>query len=296
MAADLPSGTNTQDALERMEKAMYLKSDRFKKEGEDTLLDEETKELFAPRSAPPPAGEALPTPAASAAMTADLSTGVGEPGAGEAGAGEPGAGEPGVGDPDAGEPGEENPEDVEVPEDYIYTWILLACAWAPWGGNTPSEWKHLMSSSGPKKRKKPDEDITLDEGNPVSSPSAMGRVNANGDPASRRQHNAAVKKEKDRAQKEESDKENKDARREALKTSRESVETRKASLAVLAKASSHVETIGLNLQRMVEQADAKAEKESRAAKIAALEKKLMLGIGSAPDVRNQLEALLDMEG
>ena len=66
------------------------------------------------------------------------------------------------------------------------------------------------------------------------------------------------------------DKENKEARRDALKTSRESVETRKASLAVLEKASDHVETIGSNLQRMVEQADQKAAKEALDRKITAL--------------------------
>ena len=144
---------------------------------------------------------------------------------------------------------------MEIPEDYIYPCILVACAWIPWSDNTPSEWKYLMSSSGPKKRKKPDADITLDSTIPISSPSAMGRVNANGDPVSRRQHLAARKEDKEQHKKDELDKENKEARREALKTRRESLETRKASLAVLVKASTYVETIDANLQRMVEQAD-----------------------------------------
>ena len=62
------------------------------------------------------------------------------------------------------------PEEVEIPEDYIYPYILVACAWTPWGHNTPSEWKYLMSSSGPKKRKKPDAGITLDTTNPSPAP------------------------------------------------------------------------------------------------------------------------------
>ena len=102
-------------------------------------------------------------------------------------------------------------------------------------------------------------------------------MNADGAPVSRRQHLAARKKEKEKLQNEELDNENKEARREALQTSREalqtsreSVETRKASLAVLEKASDHVETIGSNLQRMVEQADQKAAKEALDRKITAL--------------------------
>ena len=84
---------------------------------------------------------------------------------------------------------------MEILEDYMYPYILVVCAWTPWSDNTPSEWKYLlsylMSSSGLKKRKKPDAGITLDSTNSISSPSAMGRVNANGDPVSRRQHLAA---------------------------------------------------------------------------------------------------------
>ena len=102
-------------------------------------------------------------------------------------------------------------------------------------------------------------------------------MNGDGAPVSRRQHLAARKKEKEKLQNEELDNENKEARREALQTSREalqtsreSVETRKASLAVLEKASDHVETIGSNLQRMVEQADQKAAKEALDRKITAL--------------------------
>ena len=182
---------------------------------------------------------------------------------------------------------------MQISEDYIYPYILVACAWTPWGHNTPSEWKYLMSSSGPKKRKKPDAEITVNTTNPISSPSAMGRVNADGAPASRRQHLAARKKEKEKLKNEQLENENKEARRQALQTSRGSLETRKASLAVLAKASTHVETIGANLQRMGEQADDKAAKEALDRRITALEKKIMLGIGNAGEMRIQLGALLD---
>ena len=128
---------------------------------------------------------------------------------------------------------------------------------------------------------------------PISSPSAMGRVNADGASVSRRQHLAAQKKEKEKLRNEQLDNENKEARRQALQTSRESLETMKASLAVLAKASTHVETIGANLQRMVEQADHKAAKEALDRRITALEKKIMLGIGNVGEIRIQLGALLD---
>ena len=281
-----------------METALYLQSDQYKKAKEDASADLE--EIFEPSPPAALAGWALPMPAALAAVAADLSQGVGKPAAGELGEGEsgadgPGGGEPGAGEPSDGESGAGEPEEVEIPEDCIYPYILVACAWTPWGHNTPSEWKYLMPSSGPKKRKKPDADITLDTTNPISSPSAMGRVNADGAPVSRRQHLAARKKEKEKLQNEELDNENKEARREALQTSRESLETRKANLAVLEKASDHVETIGANLQRMVEQSDQEAAKEALDRKITALEKKIMLGIGNVGEMRIQLGALLDEE-
>ncbi|CAN0589259.1 unnamed protein product, partial [Laminaria digitata] len=155
--------------------------------------------------------------------------------------------------------------------------------WSPWSGNTPSEWKHLGASDGPKKRNKPDADITVDSNNPISSPSAMGRLNANGDAVSRRQHDAAMaamKKEKEQLKKAESDKENKEVRRESLQTSKESLQTRKANLTALEKAGTSVAVISVNLQRLADQADVKAAQEARQAKISALEKKLLLGIGS----------------
>ena len=220
-------------------------------------------------------------PVALAAVAADLFQGVGKPAAGEPGEGEseadgPGWGEPGAGEPSEGESGAGEPEEVEILDDYIYPYILVACAWKPWSDNTPSEWKYLMSSSGPKKRKKPDADITLDSTNRISSPSTMGRANANGDPLSPRQHLAA-QKEKEQHKKEELDKDQTEVRWVTLKVSRESVETRKASLAIPEKASTHVETIGANLRRLVEQADQKAAKEALDRKITALEK-IMLGI------------------
>ena len=57
----------------------------------------------------------------------------------------------------------------ETPDDYFYPYLFLACMWTSWGGNTPSEWKYLASSSGPQKRKKiSDEVIVITEYNPVS--------------------------------------------------------------------------------------------------------------------------------
>lgn len=61
-------------------------------------------------------------------------------------------------------------------------------------------------------------------------------------------------------------------RRKTLETSEDSIETRKAQLIVLEKANTHVENIGANLHRMVEQADEGAAKDRREASIFALEK------------------------
>lgn len=76
-----------------------------------------------------------------------------------------------------------------------------------------------MHSNDPKKRKKPHGQITLDGENPISSPAAVGRLNANGTAMGSRQHYAAVKQENDQ-QKNRLDNE----------VVRESLETRKAGL------------------------------------------------------------------
>ena len=82
-------------------------------------------------------------------------------------------------------------------------------------------------------------------------------------------------------------------RRESLQTSKESLETRKVSLAVLEKGGTSVAAISVNLQRLADQADVKAAQEARQAKISALEKKLLLGIGNPDDIKTKLGVLLD---
>lgn len=54
------------------------------------------------------------------------------------------------------------------PDDCVYPYILPAYAQSWRGSNIPSEWKHMMYSSDPKKRKDPHGEITLDKDNPPS--------------------------------------------------------------------------------------------------------------------------------
>ena len=88
-------------------------------------------------------------------------------------------------------PSEVMDERDEMPDNYFYPYLLLACmwTWASWGSNTPSEWKHLASSSGPKKRKKSsdkDGEINIAEDNFIGNPSAMSPLNPNGNAMNRR--------------------------------------------------------------------------------------------------------------
>lgn len=123
--------------------------------------------------------------------------------------------------------------------------LLLAAAFSPWSGQCPSEWKHLGSSSGPKKRKHVLQDaIELDCDSPMGSIRAMSRLNTNGELVSRRQHYTAMKKKKDANRKAEVEKENKAERRE-------SIDSNKQRLAVLGAATTSVQEIGKNLEGMV---------------------------------------------
>lgn len=102
----------------------------------------------------------------------------------------------------------------EMPEGWLYPHLIMACAWSPWSGNTPSEWKNLCASGGKPEALK--EEDKLDTGsNPLSSPAAMAAaasarkmLNNNGDSSSRRQTEAAAKAEADRLRRAQKDKEN----------------------------------------------------------------------------------------
>ena len=74
VAAELSSGSSSQDALKMMKTTMYPQSDQYRKAEQKALDDADA--LFGPSR-----------PAVLAAITADPSQGGGEPGAGEPSAG-----------------------------------------------------------------------------------------------------------------------------------------------------------------------------------------------------------------
>ena len=304
VAAKLPSGTSPEDALKELERDMWLQSVRSRKdvtkaqeasefdEGNDRLGGDDSVEggdasggaanwvlstPTTPRQSNSTAGgssEAVDTPDSLARMAtaAHLQA--------LAGSGAAGDGTP---------RGEVMDKPDEMPDEYYYPYLLLACMWTSWGGNTPSEWKYLASSSGPQKRKKSsakDEEIDITEDNPIGSPSAMSRLNPNGDAMSRRQHYAAIKREKDLAKKDEIDKENKKARTEFL-------DTKKKGLAAMEEANIHVGVLSANIKRLVELREKQAAAAARAEKITSLEKKLMLGLGDPVTTKAELHSLLD---
>lgn len=94
------------------------------------------------------------------------------------------------------------PEYTGVPDDYVYSYIR----------HTPSEWKHLGSSSGPTLKRTAEVAILPD--NPIHSSLAMGRVSSNGESVSHRQHLAAIKKSKE--EETQSNKENQEIMAETL--------------------------------------------------------------------------------
>ncbi|CAB1107787.1 unnamed protein product [Ectocarpus sp. CCAP 1310/34] len=176
-------------------------------------------------------------------------------------------------------------EGEEVPEWWVFPFLLLTAAYSPWSGRAPSEWKHLDSSDGPSIKRKGG-DVTVDSENPVCSPAVMSRLNPNGDALSRRQHFAAIKREKEQERKKAADKRLQEAWKEAL-------ETKKKGLAALEAASTHIETIGANMKRMVELKEAEAVGIKRKNRIKVLEKKVMLRLGDETENRAELEFLLN---
>ncbi|CAB1109143.1 unnamed protein product [Ectocarpus sp. CCAP 1310/34] len=175
-------------------------------------------------------------------------------------------------------------EGEEVPEWWVFPFLLLTAAYSPWSGQAPSEWKHLDSSDGLSK-KRTGGDVTVDSENPVYSPAVMSRLNPNGDALSRRQHFAAIKREKEEERKAAADKELQEARKEALET--------KKGPAALEAANTHVDSIGANMKRMVELKEAEAVGIKRENKIKALEKIIMLRLGDETENRAELEFLLN---
>ncbi|CAN0217437.1 unnamed protein product [Scytosiphon promiscuus] len=287
-AAKMLSGTNSQDALEALNSGVYKFSDAAKRASskEDAAVADFLR--------PPPATSA--TPAADAALAATALQPI-APASGTGASGDDGSpaalaraaaasarrelsgGEGVQGD---------SRDDDSAPSGYFFPFLLLACMWTPWGGQTPSEWKHLMASDGPTNKRKvpPATELDLDDTSPVFSPKAITRLNANGDALSRRQHYAAVKQEKEAEKRALADKENKEARKEVI-------ETKKKGSAVLQEANAHVGQLSANIKRIVELKEASAAAQARAGKIQALEKKLMMMIGDEEENKAALVALLD---
>lgn len=183
----------------------------------------------------------------------------------------------------AGGTGGQNGDDEEgaekAPEDWFFWGLILAAAYSPWSGRAPSEWKYLQSSSGPPKRKRGDGEVTVDGANPVCNPKAMARLNPNGEAFTRRQLDAAVKKEKEAEKRAAKEKENQETKQEAL--------------GAMKTANDHASRISQNIEKMVELKEKEASRIAREDKIKALEKKLMLGLGDPVSVKADLLRLLD---
>ena len=73
-------------------------------------------------------------------------------------------------------PGEEPQEDIEVPSNYCYPYILMAGAWGR-RERCPAEWKYLTSSDGPSTRSNNEEgDAVVGEDSCLASKAAMDRA------------------------------------------------------------------------------------------------------------------------
>lgn len=190
----------------------------------------------------------------------------------------------------------------DVPDDYYYPYLLLSCVWSSWSGSTPSEWKHLEASSGPRNRaskggskvtedskendKTSPKEVVITDDNPIGCPRAMALMNANGDAVSRRQYFSNVKKKRGQAKKDAKEKENVARRHEAL-------ETRKRGLAAMESANTHVADLSSNIKKMAQLREESNQAARTKDKIEALERKLMLQIGDPNAIKAQLNVLLD---
>lgn len=186
----------------------------------------------------------------------------------------------------------------DMPEGWFFQHLIMACAWSPWSGNTPSEWKDLCASSG-KKQKVTDEDKLDVASNPLSSPEAMAAARKmltnNGDPSSRRQAEAAVKSEAQRVRKAQKDKEN-------MALMKETELTRKKSVAAMEAVNVNAVEMNGHMKRMVELREeangferAKAKAAKRARTIASLEKRCHLAGGRNLELNAKLNQMLSEE-
>lgn len=193
-----------------------------------------------------------------------------------------------------------------VPKEWIFPYILLACAWSPWSGKTPGQWKNLCESSGKVPKTNPADQLSSDPSCKLASPSSMtagaaaaGAAplkmnNDSGESSSRRKSEAAVKAENDRARKAIKDKEN-------MAIAKESIEMKKKGVAAMDAANVNAKDLVTQMQRMVQlrerQTDMNAEEataKKRKRKIEAVEKRIMLA-GPQPHLTAQLDQLLSEE-
>ncbi|CAN0056172.1 unnamed protein product [Pylaiella littoralis] len=189
----------------------------------------------------------------------------------------------------------------EMPEGWLYPHLIMACAWSPWSGNTPSEWKNLCASGGKPEALK--EEDKLDTGsNPLSSPAAMAAaasarkmLNNNGDSSSRRQTEAAAKAEADRLRRAQKDKEN-------MALMKETEVTRKKGVAAMEEINVNAVELNKHMKRMVELREDEtnlkkdeAQAAKRARKIESLEKRCHMAGGRDAALTSRLHQLLSEE-
>ena len=160
----------------------------------------------------------------------------------------------------------------------------MACAWSSWIGHTPSEWKHLGSSSGPTKRKRTVEVAMLPD-NPIHSPLAMGRLSPNGESVSRRQHLAAIKKSKEKTQ---LNKENQEAMAEALAA-------RNQGCVALEAANVECRELSAQMKILVQPRSENIRMAKRKQNIESQEKMLLLGLGDRAETQAALLLLLQSD-
>lgn len=206
------------------------------------------------------------------------------------GSSSPGASSTSGGEADAAESANAK-DQPEMPDGWIFSHILMACAWSPWSGKTPSEWKGLCASGGKVKAlKQPDRLNT--ESNPLTDPTAMAAafgtrkmLSSNGESTSRRQSEAAVKIEAERARRVQRDKDNMDHMKEAEVT-------RKAGVTAMEKANVNAEEMTGHLKQLVRVREAEFRSAKRARKIQALEKRCALAGGRNEALNAQLDKML----
>ena len=185
-------------------------------------------------------------------------------------------------------PGEEPQEDIEVPSNYCYPYILMAGAWGR-RERCPAEWKYLTSSDGPSTRSNNEEgDAVVGEDSCLASKAAMDRACPNGDPVSRRKAAAYREAQDKKAAKEEADKEN-------AKRAAEEAENKRKRLEVLKEATAGMTNVAASLAKIAAMKEEEQQSGKRQRQIKSLKDKIAMGLGNEAVNKQKLELLLDEE-